>query len=244
LPFDSEELGRCYAASIQGRVGLGGRRGAYVMREGRRKEARFMEMTGERCAALNGFTLHGNVWIHGRRRRRLERLCRYVARPAIATERLSRLADGRVRYRLRREFNDGTKAVVFDPLTFIEKLAALVPPPRMNLVTYHGVFAPNARLRARILQRPKAPLVPNLRKKRRRGTDPDLETPEQRRRCYSWAELLKRVFRLDALKCPHCRGGRRRLIAMITEYSVIRAILKCLSLPCDPPGIRPALWPP
>jgi hypothetical protein len=33
----------------------------------------------------------------------------------------------------------------------LEKLAALVPPPRFNLVRYHGVLAPAARQRARVV---------------------------------------------------------------------------------------------
>ena len=37
------------------------------------------------------------------------------------------------------------------PMTFIEKLCALVPPPRANLVTYHGVLAPNATWRGRVV---------------------------------------------------------------------------------------------
>jgi hypothetical protein len=53
-----------------------------------------------------------------------------MARPAIATKRLELLPDGRVRYRLRHAFPDGTRAILFEPWTFIEKLRALVPPPR------------------------------------------------------------------------------------------------------------------
>ena len=65
-------------------------------------------------------------------------------------KRLERLADGRIRYRLRHVFQDGTRAILFDPLAFIENLYALVPPPRANPVTYHGVLAPNAAWRARV----------------------------------------------------------------------------------------------
>ena len=37
-----------------------------------------------------GFSLHANVDVPAHDRLRLERLCRYVARPAVALERLSR----------------------------------------------------------------------------------------------------------------------------------------------------------
>jgi hypothetical protein len=41
----------------------------------------------------------------------------------------------------------GQTHLVLSPLAFLRRLAALVPPPRANLVRYFGVFAPNARLR-------------------------------------------------------------------------------------------------
>ena len=50
-----------------------------------------------------------------------------VARPPLAAERLSLLPDGRVAHQLRRPWRDGTTHFIFDPLTFIERLAALVP---------------------------------------------------------------------------------------------------------------------
>ena len=76
----------------------------------------------------------------------LARLCRYITRPAVSTERLSLTAQGNIRYRLKTPYRDGTTDVVFEPLDFIARLAALVPTPRVNLTRYHGVFAPNHRL--------------------------------------------------------------------------------------------------
>jgi hypothetical protein len=67
-------------------------------------------------------------------RTRLERLCRYAGRPPVAAERLSFPPDGRLIYRLKRRWRDGTTHVIFEPLELIEKLAALVPAPRFNLV--------------------------------------------------------------------------------------------------------------
>jgi hypothetical protein len=95
---------------------------------------------------LEGFSLHAKVAIDGHDRTGLERLCRYITRPAIASERLSIDSDGRVVYRLRRPSSDGTSAIVFEPLAFLERLAALVPRPRAHLLTYHGVLAPAAKL--------------------------------------------------------------------------------------------------
>jgi Putative transposase len=52
---------------------------------------------------------------------------------------------------LKSPYRDGTTHVVFEPLDFLSRLAALVPSPGVNLTRYHGVFAPNHRLRARIV---------------------------------------------------------------------------------------------
>ena len=81
-------------------------------------------------------------------RRKLERLCRYISRPALARTRLSLTPSGKVRYHFKTPWRDGTTHVVFEPLDFIARLAALVPKPRVNLTRFHGVFAPNSRYRA------------------------------------------------------------------------------------------------
>ena len=69
---------------------------------------------------------------------------RQLTRPPIATKRLSLDAQGRVLYRYKQPFRDGSTHVVLEPLDFIAKLAALVPRPRLNLRHFHGLFAPKA----------------------------------------------------------------------------------------------------
>jgi hypothetical protein len=111
-------------------------------------------------ANIDGVSMHANVSVPARDRRRLERLCRYVARPPIATKRLSSLPDGRLLYRLKHRWRDGTTHVVFDPLELIERIAAVIPPPRAHLVRYHGVLAPAAHRRAQIGSPALAPATP------------------------------------------------------------------------------------
>lgn len=67
-----------------------------------------------------------------------------MLRPPIAQERLEVAPDGTVLLRLRRPWSDGTRAIRFEPSEFLEKLAAMIPKPRINLLVYHGVFAPHA----------------------------------------------------------------------------------------------------
>jgi hypothetical protein len=148
LAADEPLLSDLYAASVQGRVATGPRAGQRTRRVGDRIDPdELPQLAGERCASVAGVSLHANVAVPARDRRRLERLCRYVARPPVATERLSRLPDGQLLYRLKHRWRDGTTHVVFDPLELVEKLAALVPPPRFHLVRYHGIFGPCASAR-------------------------------------------------------------------------------------------------
>ena len=58
-----------------------------------------------------------------------------------------------------------------------------------------------------------------------------------------WAQLLRRVWLVDALRCARC-GGRRRLLAEVTEPSAIRAILEHLGLDPETLGPVPARSPP
>ncbi|MBK6531357.1 MAG: transposase [Deltaproteobacteria bacterium] len=71
-----------------------------------------------------------------------ERLCRYMARPAVASGRVTRLPDGNVAYRVKSPRSAGATHRVMTPMEFIARLSALVPPPRSPLVRHHGVLAP------------------------------------------------------------------------------------------------------
>jgi hypothetical protein len=145
-------LARLYGASVAGRIAMGRRAGQRVVRVGDCIHPEDLPaLEGKRCASASGVSLHANVAVPARDRRRLERLCRYVARPPVASERLSRLEDGRLLYRLKHRWRDGTTHVVFEPQELLEKLAALVPPPRFHLVRYHGILGPCASERDRVV---------------------------------------------------------------------------------------------
>ena len=227
-------LAALYAASVSGRIATGSRAGQRVMRFGDHVDVENMPaMRGRRCAAVDGVSLHANVAVPARDRGRLERLCRYAARPPLAAERLSQSADGRLIYQLKQRWRDGTTHVGFEPLELLEKLAALVPPPRVNLVRYHGVLAPAARHRARVVPTGQVRDGPEI-------EIPTKEPPAARRpRNYSWAELMRRVFEIDVLECPRC-SGRMRILAAIVTPEAIRAILDCLGFPSRAPPMVPA----
>jgi Putative transposase len=68
----------------------------------------------------------------------------------VAAERLQRTADDQVVVSWRRPWRDGTTAIVLSPMALIERLAVLVPRPRVNLLSYHGVLGARSAWRAEI----------------------------------------------------------------------------------------------
>jgi hypothetical protein len=185
-------------------------------------------LTGPRCASVQGFSLHANTQVPAHRRDQLERLIRYTARGAVSLERLAQDANGELVYTFTHPWSDGTTGIRLSPLELLEKLAALVPLPRMHLVRYGGCLAPHSHLRGAIIPTP-----------RQQGME-DEEATDTGSPRWSWARLLKRVFALDMARCPFCQQGTLRIIAAITQGEVIRKLLQHLKLSADPPPIAAA----
>ena len=117
---------------------------------------------------------------------------------------------------------------------------ALTPRPRINLVLYHGVLAPNARWRARVV----AYGVPPAKASLPASPSGDDTTAKPTPRHWSWARLMQRAFEIDVLACPRC-GGRLRLIATVEDPRAIREVLDALACSTEamdraPPPRRPS----
>jgi hypothetical protein len=238
-------LAELYSASVSGRIATGPRAGRGIVRVGDGQDMGDTTLpAGKFCAAVGGFSVHAGVCVPARDRMRLERLARYAGRPPLAAERLSVLRDGRLLYRLKRRWRDGTTHVIYEPLELIERLAALVPPPKFNRIRYSGVLAPTAAFRPMVVPRPEisVPLhhagCPAAVPKTELGKAG--EQGGRRARNYAWAQLMARVFEVDVLKCVRC-GGRMRMLAAIDTPDAIRKILSCLGLPTRPPPVAPAM---
>ena len=200
-------LDHLQAASIAYRIAIGphaGRKALTLYSVPPLEETRNNPLLARR----SGFSLHAATICEAHQRSRLERLCRYITRPPIATKRLSVDTRGRVVYRYKQPFRDGSTHVVLEPLDFVARLAALVPRPRLNLTRFHGVFAPNFKHRNRIVPR-------------RSATRIDSDKPPAP---MSWMQRLKRVFAIDIETCPEC-GGKLRVIACIEDPPLIAKIL-------------------
>jgi len=191
---------------------------------------------GDAVGKVSGFSLHAGVAAKADERKKLERLCRYIARSAVSEKRLSLTPNGNVRYQLKTPYRDGTTHVIFGPLDFIAKLAALVPRPRVNLTRFHGVFAPNSKHRALVTPAKRG------RGNKAKATDEEHDrTPAEQRVAMTWAQRLKRVFGIDIKTCHEC-GGTVKVIACIDDPVVIEKILSHLQekLTSAPAGRRPA----
>jgi hypothetical protein len=122
-----------------------------------------------------------------------------------------------LRYELKTPYRDGTTHIVLEPLDLMARLAALVPPPRMHLTRFHGVFAPHSKLRAAVTPAHRGAGSKAV------AVDPDKPiTP--RHVAMSWAQRLKRVFGVEINTCARC-GGKLKVIAGIEEPEVIARIL-------------------
>jgi hypothetical protein len=154
LEREEPGLSALYGASLCRRIATGPNAGQRVKTTGDAIDGERDEVTGSRCAMVSGFSVHAGVSIRAGDRQRLEQLLRYAARPPVAIDRLAWLPDGRLTYRLKTPWRNGTTHVIFEASEFIEKLAALVPAPRANLVRYHGIFGPAAKWRPLIVPSP------------------------------------------------------------------------------------------
>ena len=219
------------AASVQGRVALGPRAGRALRRRSDPPGETADWALGPCHARQDGFDLQAAVRIPAGHRDRLARICKYALRPPVAADRLQLTPDGQVLLELKRRWSDGTTHLVFDPLELLERLAAITPRPRINLVLYYGVLGARSAWRAKIVPTPARDSASHA----GAGASRLSET--------RWPALMRRSFGFDVLACPRC-GGRLRLIAIIEHPVVIRRILVHLGLPTEIPEPRSARDPP
>ena len=219
---NDNEMAEHQSHSIQYRISIGFQKGKKVFAlqtlPPLSDETQDLDLLGK----MAGFSLHAGVSANAGQRDKLERLCRYIARPPIAVHRLSLTPEGNVRYELKTPYRNGTTHMVFEPLDFISKLVALVPSPRVNLTRFHGVFAPNSHYRAAIIN--KASDHKSLAK--------TIQTAAEKRGAMTWAARLKRVFNIDMNICEAC-GGAVKVVACIDDPVVINKILTHLQMTED-----------
>jgi hypothetical protein len=211
---DVDLLGDLQSHSITYRIAVGPRRGQKVF------QLQLLPPSDEPvhgshdpCANYAGFSLHVGLKIVSKRRDKLEKLCRYISRPPLAHARRSMTEDGKVSYRLKTPFRNGATHVIFETEDFIAKLAALVLPPRANLIRYFGVFAPASPIRRDIVPKP-------IQSENTKEGGGGKRVSGKHSNYIAWADLLKRVFRIDVEKCSRC-GAKVKEVAVINDHRII-----------------------
>ncbi len=219
------------------------------------------------CADIAGFSLHATVRCAADDHHELEQLCRSFGRPALSDERVQINAAGQVEFKHATPWRDGTTHLVMSRLEFMRRLAALVPRPRLHLTRFHGVLAPNAKLRALVV--PQGPDVERQPTEAAPATEcesgpgdkqswhlpvpgkgPGLPRVLTGAACaaepvlgrsprLAWARLLRRVLDIDMQHCPNCGGGELKIIAVSLERPVIEKMLTHLGLDPQPPPKAP-----
>ncbi len=214
------------------------------------------------AADVDGYSVEAGVHFGALDRKGREKLVRYCLRPAIANDRLSILRDGSIAFRCKYPTRGRTHRVM-QPMEFMARLAAIVPPPRFPLWRYHGVLAPSSPWRKHIVPASEpaegcshsaatkadapSPRRDNDQPRKSTGdasllTSPAHSAPPEASSKPSWRpntsyvpwpELLRHCFDVDILDCPRCHS-RLIPVAVIRRQEVIDRILQHLALPLTP----------
>jgi hypothetical protein len=227
---DNSSLLDATTSSISGKIAFGPNAGKHVTRIG--SGFGYLEEValakGRLCYSVNGFSLHANTHINPHQRDRLAKLIEYIARGPLSNERLELTADRKVKLRLKTPWSDGTTHLLLSYGEFMEKLTALIPPPRSHLVRWAGVFAPHSPFRKEITLKPE----------NKKGFQFDAESQKSVRKNHSWSKMLARVFKIDVTHCPSC-GGPLLPICKVTDGDSIRRYLEHIGVDYRPPPRAP-----
>ena len=177
----------------------------------------------------SGFSVHNAVGVDHADRAGLERLARYFLRSPVSLQRLSwDESTDEARYALKAtpasQPHDAAEpdTAAEETLSGLELLARIIthiPEPRHHLARYYGAYSSVSRARRRrdvpadSTSDPDSDTAPH--------TPADSTAPRRNR---LWADLIRRIYELDPLLCPHC-GGEMSVIAFITDPPVVRRIL-------------------
>jgi hypothetical protein len=152
----------------------------------------------------------------------------------------------------------GSVTPMLAPVELLDRLAALIPPPRRHRHRTFGVLAPNAPLRSAVTAlagpRAKTPAArtpaaaaaaapPAPASASAETAQAAEEAIHRRAACYAWALLLARIYEVFPLLCPNC-GGEMRIIAFVYAAMAVRETIAHLGEPPSPPSRAPARGPP
>jgi hypothetical protein len=159
-----------------------------------------------------GFSVHSGV--RAKTKKEAERVGKYMIRPLLSLERLSfSEKEGQVCYRYGKEVRDLER---MDYLEFIARVTSHIPDKGQVTVRYFGLYANAHRGKVKKANLPPLPF---------RMVEEEL----QRLPSKGWAEMIRKVYEVDPLICPHC-GATMKVIAFLTDYAVVDRIINHLKL--------------
>ncbi len=140
-----------------------------------------------------------------------------MARPPFAEDQLRATEDGRIALTLRRKAKSGQSVILLEPVRQLRRLAWLIPPARQHQVRFHGILAPAAKDRSRVVAKPPFKLQLAF----------PLENMHPERSSYRvpWAKLLARVYDVAAQVCIDC-GGALKPMSAVTDAKQAREELR------------------
>jgi len=168
----------------------------------------------------SGFNVYCGPAIRPHDHDALENLARYIVRASFSQERMNYITtdqttDGipKVIY----QSKDGKTHKTFAALDWLAQLTTHIPNKREQMVRYYGYYSNKSR---------------GLRKKAHNDDDIPaviLSDPSNKAVRKNWARLIQKVYEIDPLICPKCRG-KMKIIAFIEQPILIRKILEHLDL--------------
>ena len=165
----------------------------------------------------SGFHTHDGVWAPADDKDFTVRLARYCARNPIALSRMEYDEQGSaVTYYSDKHTGPTAGSETTDALEFLAKLTSHIPDKGQVLQRYYGFYSSRQRAKRRKANGDGVEELLTM-------VEPEAEALRKAKR--RWAELLRRIFEVDPLKCPRCGETKMRIVSFITEPKTIDRIL-------------------
>ena len=166
-----------------------------------------------------GFSAHNSVRVHARDAAGRRRLAQYMLRAPFSLEKMTyEPVSGTVIYRSRMHKTLKRNFQIMPGADWLAQLCAHIPDRFEHLVRYAGWYSNRSRGKRNRLSAEPAAIVTG-----------EGDVREAARVRSTWARLIHKVYEVDPLECPKCKGPMR-VIALIDDKTVIRKILTHLGL--------------
>ncbi|MGB9005973.1 MAG: transposase [Candidatus Aminicenantales bacterium] len=159
-----------------------------------------------------GFSVHNLV--RAKTKSEAERVGKYMIRPILSPEHLFFLEmEGKIGYR---HGENGAEQETMDYMEFIARVTFHIPDKGQVMVRYYGLYS-NAH-RGKVRKTSTVALALRM-------IEEELRPIPSK----GWAAMIRKVYEVDPMLCPKC-GGQMKVIAFLTDFSVVDRIIGHLKL--------------